>query len=104
MSTDLMYSRKCMSRFSTQLTVFEKCHNLSQSGEVTMADSTAFAAKQMQLEPLPGRYVEAESAFYKDYAWCLDAVPTVGEIVQHLRQEFDRFGSLDERWHRTAVA
>ncbi|MGB7434472.1 MAG: hypothetical protein WBW49_03555, partial [Candidatus Acidiferrum sp.] len=68
-----------------------------------MTNSTAVTAKQIQLATLPVRYLESESAFYKDYAWCLDAVPTVGEIVQHLRQEFDRFGSLDERWHRTEV-
>jgi hydroxymethylpyrimidine pyrophosphatase-like HAD family hydrolase len=69
-----------------------------------MANATAVAAKQTQLEALPVHYLETESAFYKDYAWCVDAVPSVGEIVQHLRQEFDRFGSLDEPWHRTEVA
>jgi hydroxymethylpyrimidine pyrophosphatase-like HAD family hydrolase len=69
-----------------------------------MANATAVAAKQTQPEALPVSYLETERAFYKDYGWCLDAVPTVGEIVQHLRQEFDRFGSLDERWHRTEVA
>ena len=69
-----------------------------------MANATAVAAKQTQLGALPVRYLETESSFYKDYAWCLDAVPTVGEIIQHLRTEFDRFGSLDERWHRTEVA
>jgi len=69
-----------------------------------MVPSSAVAAKQIQLEPLPARYVEAESSFYKNYAWCLDAVPTIGEVLEHLHQEFDRFSSLDERWQRTEVA
>jgi hydroxymethylpyrimidine pyrophosphatase-like HAD family hydrolase len=71
---------------------------------MTMANATAVAAKQTQLEALPVRYLEAESGFYKNYLWCLDAVPTVAEIVQHLRQEFDRFNSVDEAWQRTEIA
>jgi len=69
-----------------------------------MANSTAVAAKHARLGALPVHCVEAESTFYKEYAWCLDAVPTVGEIVRHLRQEINRFGALEERWHRTEVA
>jgi haloacid dehalogenase-like hydrolase len=69
-----------------------------------MANATAVAAKRTQLEAVPVRYLEAETAFYRDYAWCLDAVPTVAEIIQHLRQEFERLGSVEERWQRVEVA
>jgi hydroxymethylpyrimidine pyrophosphatase-like HAD family hydrolase len=79
-------------------------HNLKQSGEINMAHSTAVSMKQLPMEALPVHSLEAESAFYRNYAWCLDAVPTVGVILERLREEFARFGALDEPWQRTEVA
>jgi hydroxymethylpyrimidine pyrophosphatase-like HAD family hydrolase len=55
-------------------------------------------------EPLPIRYLDTESVFYREYGWCLNAVPTVREIINHLRREVDRFGSLGQPWHRSEAA
>lgn len=50
-------------------------------------------------EPLPVQYLDTETAFYKEYTWCLNVVPKVSEIISHLRREVDRLGSLSQPWH-----
>jgi len=55
-------------------------------------------------EPLPHERLDAESSFYKEYRWCLDAVPMVRDIITHLRREIERTALLNQRWQlREAV-
>jgi hydroxymethylpyrimidine pyrophosphatase-like HAD family hydrolase len=42
----------------------------------------------------------AESSFYHAYPWCLNAFPTLREVVQHLRGELSRLADLDDDWRR----
>jgi len=53
--------------------------------------------------PLPHRLLEAESRFYRRYAWCLDAFPTVGEVTHRLRGELSRLEEAPEEWQREEV-
>lgn len=51
-------------------------------------------------EPAPAALLDSESHFYDGYAWCLNAYPTVRELIGHLREELRRLPELDEGWHR----
>jgi hydroxymethylpyrimidine pyrophosphatase-like HAD family hydrolase len=55
-------------------------------------------------EPLPREHLDSELPFYKEYRWCLDAVPMIREIINHLRREIERTASLNQRWHLREAA
>jgi haloacid dehalogenase-like hydrolase len=42
--------------------------------------------------------LDAESSFYGEYAWCLNVVPRIEEIVEHLRWELGRVEDLAAGW------
>lgn len=69
-----------------------------------MVQQLAVAATRSQPEPLTVCYLQTESDFYGEYAWCLDAVPPVNEIITRLHQELSRFDSFQELWHRKEIA
>jgi hydroxymethylpyrimidine pyrophosphatase-like HAD family hydrolase len=50
--------------------------------------------------PLPADH---EFAFYNQYGWCLNAFPTLAEVVGHLREEINKLDQLDDTWRRTEV-
>ena len=52
---------------------------------------------------LPTGLLDAESSFYGEYAWCLDVVPRIEEVVEHLRRELGRVEELEETWQRAEV-
>jgi len=70
----------------------------------TMGLVSDFPLVRATREPLPIQYLDTESVFYGEYEWCLNAVPTVSEIINHLRREVDRFGSLGQPWHLSEAA
>lgn len=47
--------------------------------------------------------METESGFYGSYAWCLNAVPTIQEVVEHLSRELGRADEVEEEWQRAEV-
>src|SRR5713226_4559676 len=44
-----------------------------------------------------------ELSFYGQYSWCLNACPTIQEVIEHLRQELSRLDEMEEDWQRTEV-
>jgi hydroxymethylpyrimidine pyrophosphatase-like HAD family hydrolase len=48
--------------------------------------------------PLP-----AEAEFYGQYSWCLNALPTIREVVEHLHEELDKLTRLPECWQQSEV-
>ena len=54
-------------------------------------------------EVLPRELLDSESRFYADYAWCLNIVPRIEEIVEHLRGELNKAEGLDDGWQRGEV-
>lgn len=59
---------------------------------------TAHAREPINTDPLG-----AETAFYRGYSWCLNVVPTIREIAQHLRQELTRLDESSAGWQRTEI-
>ena len=53
--------------------------------------------------PLHGELLDAEWDFYRRYAWCLNAFPTVHEVVGHLCRELDALGQVEEDWQRAEI-
>jgi len=47
--------------------------------------------------------LDTESDFYRSYAWCLNAFPTVQDVIEYLRQEINRLDEAQENWRRTEV-
>ena len=46
---------------------------------------------------------QAERAFYGQYGWCINAFPTIGEIIIHLREELNRPDLEARGWRRDEV-
>ena len=51
--------------------------------------------------PLQPALLDSEAAFYAQYAWALDAFPTVEQVTRHLRGEIGR--RVDEGWQQAEV-
>jgi hydroxymethylpyrimidine pyrophosphatase-like HAD family hydrolase len=52
----------------------------------------------------PRRPLPSELEFYRDYAWCLNPHPTVGEATEFLRGEIGKFGIAPSGWQTQEVA
>jgi len=53
--------------------------------------------------PLHAELLDAEWEFYRRYPWCLNAFPTMHEVVGHLRRELDALGQVEEEWQRAEI-
>jgi len=53
--------------------------------------------------PLSSELLDSEWNFYRHYPWCLNAFPTMREIVGHLRQELERLPQTEEDWQQAEV-
>src|SRR3989442_316967 len=60
----------------------------------------ASSLKSPPYQPLPTQLSDAEASFYNEYAWCLNALPTVREVAEHLRRELRRVQEVEEPWYR----
>lgn len=56
-----------------------------------------------QASPLPTKLLAEEAGFYSQYTWCLNAVPTVSEVVAHLVEELSKLDQVQEHWQRSEV-
>jgi hydroxymethylpyrimidine pyrophosphatase-like HAD family hydrolase len=45
----------------------------------------------------------SERAFYEQYAWCLNAFPTMAEVIDHLREELGTLDWIQDGWRRAEV-
>jgi trehalose-6-phosphatase len=45
-----------------------------------------------------------ERSFYEQYPWCLNAFPTMADIIKHLREELRRLDLEPEDWRRGEMA
>jgi len=61
------------------------------------------AAKPQPLPKAPS-LLETEREFYGGYGWCLDAFPTLGDVVGHLGQEASRLRSRLAGWPQAEAA
>lgn len=52
----------------------------------------------------PEPFSSSEHEFYHRYSWCLNAYPTIGEVIRHLEQELLRFLATKPDWRREEVA
>jgi hydroxymethylpyrimidine pyrophosphatase-like HAD family hydrolase/adenine/guanine phosphoribosyltransferase-like PRPP-binding protein len=59
-------------------------------GEIAMASGTS----QLQSRAAAGE------EFYSAYAWCLDPVPSLGDLLRHLGEELERYEARREAWER----
>jgi len=50
--------------------------------------------------PLETGLMDAEAGFYRAYPWCLNAFPTLREVVGRLKTELGRVDELGEGWMR----
>src|SRR2546422_567015 len=75
---------------------------MMKASHATM-DASAVRPDASDGSPLPSRLLGAEERFYRRYPWCLNAFPTLGEIVGHLGQELERLPQLEEDWPRLEV-
>lgn len=54
-------------------------------------------------KPLPGAPAAVESSFYAQYPWCLNAFPTIREVVRYLSEELDKLDRVQEGWQQSEV-
>lgn len=54
-------------------------------------------------QPLETELLDAELSFYHSRSWCLNALPTLREVVQHLHEELTRMDNPQEDWQRAEV-
>ncbi len=54
-------------------------------------------------KPLPGAPAAVETSFYAQYPWCLNAFPTIREVVRYLSEELDKLDRVQESWQRSEV-
>jgi HAD superfamily hydrolase (TIGR01484 family) len=52
---------------------------------------------------LPPALLETESRFYGRHGWCVDAFPTVSELMRHLRHELSSQEGAQEDWQREEI-
>ena len=55
-------------------------------------------------KPLPGAPTALEASFYAQYPWCLNAFPTIREVVHYLSEELDKLDRVREGWQQSEVA
>jgi len=48
--------------------------------------------------------MRTEQEFYASYDWCLNAYPSIAEMMQHLEQELPRFSAAQPDWRRDEIA
>jgi hydroxymethylpyrimidine pyrophosphatase-like HAD family hydrolase len=46
----------------------------------------------------------AELDFYSSYDWCLNAYPSIGEVMRHLEAELSRYLVAEQDWRRDEIA
>jgi hydroxymethylpyrimidine pyrophosphatase-like HAD family hydrolase len=71
-------------------------------GMIGQAFSQSMAHDQ-ELSP-PPQLLTSELDFYDAYPWCLNAYPTVGDIIQYLGQEIERLQLNLNSWQTDEVA
>ena len=54
-------------------------------------------------KPLPGAPAAVEASFYAQYPWCLNAFPTIREVVRYLSEELDKLDRVQEGWQQSEV-
>src|SRR6267154_6299395 len=54
-------------------------------------------------KPLPGAPSKLEASFYAQYPWCLNAFPTIREVVRYLSEELDKLERVHEGWQQSEV-
>ncbi len=47
--------------------------------------------------------IEAETDFYNQYPWVLNAFPTIRQVLVHLSEELSKLGHLGENWQQREV-
>jgi hydroxymethylpyrimidine pyrophosphatase-like HAD family hydrolase len=60
-------------------------------------------AKIPSRELLPTILLPEEVHFYGEYPWCLNAFPTLSEVVQHLARELSRLDNIPQDWRASEV-
>src|SRR5437764_14691888 len=58
----------------------------------------------VRLNGAPCTPLAEENNFYNSYSWCLNAYPSIGEVVRHLDEELTRFLAAEANWHRDEIA
>src|SRR5260370_14069842 len=54
-------------------------------------------------EPHLSTLLAEEAHFYSQYSWCLNAFPTVSEVVGHLTEELSKLDQAQDNWQRSEV-
>ena len=74
---------------------------LISTGEESV--SLPVAGRSYACRPLPGITAALETSFYGQYSWCLNAFPTMREVVPHLLEELDKLERVHEVWQQSEV-
>jgi len=70
-------------------------------GELDLAES--YTVRQAAYKTLQTVPLETEAGFYHQYAWCLNAFPTIQEVVDYLPEELIRLHQVREDWQFAEV-
>ena len=54
-------------------------------------------------EPLRAGLAAGEASFYAQYPWCLNAFPTIREVMHRLSEELDKLERVHEGWQQSEV-
>src|SRR5262245_32121134 len=83
--------------------VSAKIHSEPQEPSDLLEDgSNGYCAPTQKVNgPMPVRTLTAEAEFYGGYTWCLNAFPTIREVVSHLTNELQRFRQVRAGWQKS---
>jgi len=70
---------------------------------MTMTTEMAILSS-VTLNNAPCTTLAEENDFYNSYDWCLNAYPSIGEVVRHLDDELTRFQAAEADWRRDEIA
>jgi hydroxymethylpyrimidine pyrophosphatase-like HAD family hydrolase/hypoxanthine phosphoribosyltransferase len=65
----------------------------------SFSEASVAAAKPLAIGPH-----REEANFFNQYAWALNAFPTIREVLTHLVEELNRLGSIDEGWRKREIS
>ncbi len=75
----------------------------AQAGILNRIASEIAEPQQASHELLSAVPLPAETGFYNQYRWCLDACPVLGEVLNHLSEELAKLDQSQGGWQESEV-
>jgi hydroxymethylpyrimidine pyrophosphatase-like HAD family hydrolase len=100
-ATNLVYAKAQDAEITSVTSAQISTKEHDKVGQECVVDSKPVS--QAAYESLPVMLLAEEAEFYGEYSWCLNALPTFKEVVEHLSEELVRIERLQGGWQESEV-